>query len=220
MSKTIHICLVDDHAIVRQGLKELLGNLGDFSVVAEYDNGNDLLQDFPLQAKPDLYIIDYSMPIIDGRELLKKLLELDSELPVLMLTQHSDEKLIIELYKIGARGYLHKNCSAEELKTAIENIVHTGFYNVEHIIKALNRKIPLTAERDEVLKKITEQELQFISLVCNDAEYTYEQIADIMGRVKRTVDGYRESLFEKFELKSKVGVVFLSFKYKLTEPFL
>lgn len=220
MNKNINICIVDDHAIVRQGLKELLSNLGNFEVVAEYDNGNELLQDFPLQNKPDLYIIDYSMPIIDGKELLKKLLELDSELPVLILTQHSDEKLIIELYKMGARGYLHKNCSAHELKTAIENIVYSGFYNVEHIIRALNRKTPITAERDEVLKKITEQEMQFISLVCNDAEYTYEQIADLMGRVKRTVDGYRESLFEKFELKSKVGIVFLSFKYKLTEPFL
>lgn len=220
MNQSIKICIVDDHAIVRQGLKELLSNLGHFEVVAEYDNGNELLKDFPLQNKPDLYIIDYSMPIIDGKELLKKLLELDSELPVLILTQHSDEKLIIELYKVGARGYLHKNCSAYELKSAIENIVYSGFYNVEHIIKALNRKTPITAERDEVLKKITEQEMQFISLVCNDAEYTYEQIADLMGRVKRTVDGYRESLFEKFELKSKVGIVFLSFKYKLTEPFL
>lgn len=219
MNKNINICIVDDHAIVRQGLKDLLGNLGDFSVIAEYDNGNDLLQDFPLSHKPDLYIIDYSMPIIDGRALLKNLLELDAEIPVLILTQHSDEKLIIELYKIGARGYLHKNCSAADLKTAIEQIVHTGYYNVEHIIKAINGKIEYKIEREEILKQITEQELQFISLVCDEQEYTYEQIADMMGRVKRTVDGYRESLFEKFNLKSKVGIVFLSFKYKLTSPF-
>lgn len=79
---------------------------------------------------------------------------------------------------------------------------------------------PRIPDRDSILARITEQELQFISLVCNDKEYTYEQIADLMGRVKRTVDGYRESLFEKFDLKSKVGIVFLSFKYKLTEPFL
>jgi DNA-binding NarL/FixJ family response regulator len=219
MDTLIDICLVDDHAIVRQGLKELLENLGNFKVSSEYANGNDLLSSFPLTPAPQLYILDYSMPAIDGRELLKKMLLTEPDTPVLMLTQHSDERLIIDLYKTGARGYLHKNCSAEELKMAVEQITQTGYYNVEHIIRSMKQK-PRIADRDSILGRITEQELQFISLVCNDQEYTYEQIADLMGRVKRTVDGYRESLFEKFDLKSKVGIVFLSFKYKLTEPFL
>lgn len=219
MDTPIDICLVDDHAIVRQGLKELLENLGHFKVSAEYANGHELLRSFPLDPAPQLYILDYSMPQINGSELLKKMLSTEPDTPVLILTQHADERLIIELYKAGARGYLHKNCSAEELKTAVEQITETGYYNVEHIIRSMKQK-PRIPDRDSILARITEQELQFISLVCNDKEYTYEQIADLMGRVKRTVDGYRESLFEKFDLKSKVGIVFLSFKYKLTEPFL
>lgn len=118
MDTPIDICLVDDHAIVRQGLKELLENLGHFKVSAEYANGHELLRSFPLNPAPQLYILDYSMPQINGSELLKKMLSTEPDTPVLILTQHADERLIIELYKAGARGYLHKNCSAEELKTA------------------------------------------------------------------------------------------------------
>lgn len=221
MNASTTICLVDDHAIVRQGLKELLHTLGGFEVVATYANGMDLLNAFTNTTEPDVYILDYSMPQMDGKILLTELLTLCPDARVLMLTQHAEDKLILQLYKSGARGYLNKNCSAEELRTAIAQIVNTGYYNVEHIISTINHKSPREfLDRESILAKITEQELIFIELVCNDSEYTYEQIADMMGRVKRTIDGYRESLFEKFGLKSKLGIVFLSYKYKLTQPFL
>ena len=213
------ICIIDDHAIVRQGLKELLQKLSNYKIVAEFDNGEDFLAALPLDAKPDLYILDYSMPSKNGIEVLQELEELDDEYKVLLLTQHFDEQLINDAYHHGARGFLHKNCTAHDLKFAIDNIVKIGYNNVSEILKRIrNYESPTEKEKQNIV--LSERERTFLELVCDEQEYTYEQMADIMQLSVKSIEAYRAALFERYSIKSKVGLVLFSYKYRLTAPFL
>jgi DNA-binding NarL/FixJ family response regulator len=218
MAKTT-LCIIDDHAIVRHGLKELLQKISTYEVIHEFDNGEDFLQALPLQQPPDMYILDYSMPNMNGIEVLKVLEEKDTEYKVLLLTQHFEEDIINLAFHHGARGFLHKNCSANELKYAIDNIINIGFNNITDILKRIRHFDP-SPKTKTVEIVLTPRELHFLQLVCNEEEYTYDQMASIMNVSVKSIEAYRTALFEKYGIKSKVGLVLFSFKYKLTEPFL
>jgi len=164
-----------------------------------------------------LLIVDLAMPVMHGKETVKRLRELNDITPILILTIDTTERMIIELFRLGVRGYLPKSCSAEELKKAIDDIKRTGYYHNELLQKALQaeeRKSP-DAERQKILEQLTEREMAFLLLVCDAEEYTYEQIADKMGMHRRTVDGYRESIFEKFSIRSKTGLVLFAIKHRI-----
>ena len=214
------ICIIDDHAIVRQGLKGLLEKIGDYKVIKEFDDGDDFLAALPLSPAPDIYILDYSMPHKNGVEVLQALEQKQEQLKVLLLTQHFDEQIINLAYHHGARGFLHKNCSAHDLKFAIDSINKVGYYNVSEILKRVRNIDTATLEIKHIDLTMSERELQFLKLVCNESELTYEQMAEEMGLSVKTIDGYRTALFDRYGIKSKVGLVLFSFKYKLTEPFL
>lgn len=213
------ICIIDDHAIVRQGLKELLHKLKNYKVIHEFDNGEDFLAALPLNPKTDIYILDYSMPHINGIEVLQALEEKQQEHKVLLLTQHFDEEIINLAYHHGARGFLHKNCTAEDLKFAIDNIINIGYNNVTDILKRIRNYGPSEEkEKEQIL--LSDRELHFLQLVCDENEFTYDQMADIMSVSVKSIEAYRSALFEKHEIKSKVGLVLFSHKHRLTPPFL
>ncbi len=214
----ITICLIDDHKIVRQGLKDLLEKMGNYHIISEFENGEDFLAALPLETPPDLYILDYSLTNMNGIEVMKQLEILEDEFKVLLLTQQFDEQVIDDAYKYGARGFLNKNCTAHDLKFAIDNIAKIGYNNISEILKRIkNNDENLSGNKKIVL---SHRELEFLKLVCNENELTYDQMGEIMGLSTKTVESYRASLFEKFKIKSKVGLVLFSYKHKLTEPFL
>ena len=149
------IAIIDDHKIVRQGLKELLQRLGNYTVTHEFENGEDFLNALPLSSPPDLYILDYSMPLKNGIEVLALLEKLPDEYKVLLLTQHFDETIINDAFRFGARGFLHKNCTAQELKSAIDAIITQGYNNISEILKRMKNyqappqelKIPILVQK-------------------------------------------------------------------------
>jgi DNA-binding NarL/FixJ family response regulator len=219
---SIKIGIIDDHQIVRQGLKELLHKINNYQVVYEFDNGEDFLEALPLASPPDIYILDYSMPNMTGIEVLMELEKVSAheEYKVLLLTQHFDEYIIDAAYGYGARGFLNKNCTAQELKFAIESIVTTGYTNVTDILKRVKKFEKITLERKEANIVLSDKELEFLKLVCDERELTYEQMSEIMGMSLKSIDFYRSTLFERFDIRSKIGLVLFSFKYRLTEPFI
>ena len=216
----IRICLIDDHAIVRQGLKELIQRLGEYQVVHEFDDGDQFLESLPLVPIPDMYILDYSMPHKNGIEVLQELEKKTGEHKVLLLTQHIDEQIIDDAYHHGARGFLHKNCSAADLKFAIDNIINFGYNNITEILNRIKNYDIRKEEELPITFEMTDKELEFLTLVCDERELTYDQMAKIMNVTGKTIDAYRTTLFDRFQIRSKVGLVLFSYKHRLTEPFL
>jgi DNA-binding NarL/FixJ family response regulator len=214
-----NIVLVDDHIIVRNGLKELIEKLGAYSVQSQFDSGEDFLKALPIQPTPDLVIMDLNMPVLSGEEVVEIMNGEQSDLPVLILTLNEDEATIIRLFRNGVKGYLKKDCTAEELKTAIDSVINYGYYHNEFLTLSLrnNTIAPAKNKHEEVLEQLTELEKEFLKLVCHEDEYTYDQIADKMGKNARAVDNYRESIFGKFAIKSKTGLVLFVLKHQLME---
>ncbi len=211
------IVLVDDHVIVRNGLKELIEKLGDYSVVAQFDSGISFLNALPMNPNPDLLIVDLNMPGMSGYELVQELKNSGIDQRILVLTLDSDEQSIIRLFRNGVRGFLKKDCSSEALKEALNSILTTGYYHNEFLTLSLREEVepPKLSERDKILQQFTDREREFLRLVCHEKEYTYEQIADQMQVSARTVDGYREAIFDKFAIKSKTGLVLFVLKHQL-----
>lgn len=215
----ISIGIIDDHKIVRQGLKELLQKVSNYKVTHEYEDGASFLDALPLDSPPDLYILDYSMPQMNGLEVLQELENKVGEYKVLLLTQHFDEHIIDAAYHHGARGFLHKNCTAQDLKFAIDNIVKIGYNNVSEILRRIRHYENPADKKPAPTIELSDRERQFLTLVCNESEYTYDQMADLMGLSVKSIEAYRTALFERYSIKSKVGLVLFSFKHKITPPF-
>ncbi|AGC77540.1 LuxR family two component transcriptional regulator [Nonlabens dokdonensis] len=220
MGKKISLGIIDDHDIVRKGIKELLHNMGDFEVIEEHANGVAFLNNMPEKSKlPDLYLLDYSMPMMNGIEVLKEVKKIAPDAKFLLLTQHLDDPLKVNAYDNGARGFLNKTCTAQQLDSSIKNVVRTGYDNFDEILKLLRNKNSLKELNDKQQYDLTDRELQLLELVCHENEYTYQQIADQMNLSIKSVDACRAQLFQKIGVKSKVGLVLYSFHHKLTQPF-
>lgn len=213
MSENLSIFLVDDHVVMRTGLKSLIERLGNYTITEQFDHGKALIDTLPFKDVPDLIIMDLNMPVMDGRKAMEQLKERNVNVPVLILTLEHDERDIIQLFKMGIRGYIPKSSSAEVLRTAINDIVTTGYYHNEILIKALTSD--KKDEKQDVAARLTEREREFVELVCDEREMTYDQIADKMGVSRRTVDGYREEIFQKFNIKSKTGLVLFAIKNRI-----
>lgn len=212
-----NIILVDDHVIIRNGLKELIEKLGPYKITGEFDSGFSLLDSLPLKPEPDLIIMDISMPGMNGDMVMEALKEKDIKTPILVLTLNEDDAVIIKTFRLGARGYLKKNCNAATLKEALEAIFQRGFYHNEFLTYSLqtNAQSVKKNESELILEQLTAREREFLKLVCHEDEYTYGQIADKMQIQARTVENYRESIFEKFGIKSKTGLVLFVLKHRL-----
>lgn len=216
MNKT-NICLIDDHKIVRQGLKELLGRMGDYIITHEFESGVNFVNAFPLNPQPDLYILDYSMPYMNGIDILQAIKANENDLKVLLLTQNFEEDIIDQAYYYGARGFLNKNCTAQELKTTIDNIITVGYNNVAEILKRIRKFENRPVAKSTIT--LSDREMEFLTLVCKEEEYTYDQIAEIMGLSVKSIEAYRAALFDRYDIKSKTGLVLFSYKHQLTPPF-
>jgi len=219
MPESKNIVLVDDHIVIRNGLKELIEKLGQYKVTGQFDGGQAFLDAWPTEPAPDLIVMDLSMPGMNGDELMEILAQKQVKTPVLVLTLNEDEQLVVKLFRLGARGYLRKNCTAVEMKTALEEIFSKGYYHNEFLAHSLvgNNNERSKPVHEMILEQLSPREKEFLKLVCHESEYTYKEIANLMNVEPRTVDGYRESVFVKFDIKSKTGLVLFVLKHRLYE---
>lgn len=213
------IILVDDHKVVRNGLKMLIEKLGPYKIVLEFDNGAELIKDLNLIKEAHLIVMDIAMPELDGIDTMEELKNSGIQVPVLILTLTQEENQIVRLFRMGVRGYLMKDSPADDLKKALASVFETGYYHNEFLTYSLlhEQKAAPKSEAEIILEQLSEREREFLRLVCHEAEYTYDQIAGEMGVQHRTVDGYRESIFEKFAIKSKTGLVLFVLKHRLLD---
>lgn len=213
-----NIVLVDDHVIIRNGLKELIEKLGPYKITHQFDDGSDFVNALPINPRPDLVMMDISMPGMDGEQVVDYLTAGNIDMPVLILSLVEDERRIIRLFKKGVRGYLKKSCTANQMKKALEEIFEYGYYHNDLLSFAMkNMNANGKTQQEQILDQLNPKEREFLAHICHPDEYTYEQIAGLMGMQYRTIDGYRESLFEKFGIKSKTGLVLFVLRHNLYE---
>lgn len=212
----IQVAIVDDHQLVAKAISGLIQKLENYDVMYEVESGKELMRHFKLKMVPDIVLLDINMPDMDGYETALWLKNNYPEVKVLALSMYDKEEAIVGMLRNGARGYLLKGCRPAELKEALDAIDKRGFYYTEYVtdrlIKNLNpEKILNPVEQ----LRLNGREVQFIEFACS--EFTYNEIADKMCVSPRTVDGYREQVFQKMGVKTRVGVVMEAIKLGLVK---
>jgi len=199
----IHVAYADYYAIVRSSISTCVNASGHFIVDIQANNGEELIQQLKrTQILPDICILDINMPVKNGYETIKEAKKLWPSMKFLVLTTINKEYTILQMIKNGASGYLLKSCDPDELNKALISIYKTGYYLTEltssQILSFLHEK------DDSTISKLNSKELQFLSLSASD--YTYREIAQKMHVSPRTIDGYRDALFNKLNIKSRTGL--------------
>jgi len=206
------IALTDDHTLLRNGLASLVKNQGH-TVLFEADNGSEFIEKLNPAALPELVLLDINMPEMDGYETAQWIKINHPDIKVLALSMYDNENSIIRMLKCGAKGYILKDSEPAELKAAIEAVMTKGYYYSDlvsgKLINAIN-KIEDEGSNVNTLTNLNERETDFLKYACT--EMTYKEIADKMFVSPRTIDGYRDALFEKLHVKTRVGLVMYAIK--------
>jgi len=213
MSRKIQVAIADDHTLLRKALAKLVASFENYSVVFEAENGKEIKSKISQNIIPDIVLLDVNMPEMDGYETVRWLYQNYPQIKVLALSMFSDEKTIIRMLRLGAKGYILKNIDPEELKNALDSVMKKNFYLSEYISGKIISGLHKDAGRDEDPVVLSEKE--FLRLICT--EITYKDIAAKMFVSPRTVDEYRNSLFEKLKVKSRVGLVMYAMRNGLIE---
>lgn len=213
--KQIQVAIADDHTLLRKALAKLVNSFEEYNILFEADNGMEIKKKINEHLVPDLVLLDVNMPRMDGFETAAWLNKNYPKIKVLALSMFSDERTIIRMLRKGARGYILKNIEPEELKKALDSVMKKDFYLSEDISGKIISGLHKDIDRVEDSPSLTQREKEFLSLICS--EITYKEIAAKMFVSPRTVDEYRNSLFEKLKVKSRVGLVMYAIRNGLAE---
>lgn len=198
------IALADDHQIFCDSLKALINELDGFNVLWTAGDGEEAIKKMQgPEPLPDILLLDINMPKKTGIEVAEWISENNKPIHVLALTMENDEASIIKMLQYGVRGYLLKSVSAAELFNALEATIKYGFYYTPLITKQIGRQ--LAQKNNPQIPELKEREKELLQHMCTDMSYT--EIAEKMFLSESTVDTYRARLFEKFEVKNRIGLL-------------
>jgi DNA-binding NarL/FixJ family response regulator len=217
MQKTIRYAIADDHKIFRRGIIAVLENTPFLKLVLEAENGRELLSNLP-KAKPDIILLDLVMPEMDGIETTIEIRKQNSDIKIIVITMHDDEKYVIHLMEIGANGYLLKNADPDEIKMAITAAYENGYYFNDFVNKALLKRVVHKNQLKPVFNKnieLTSREIEVLKLICQ--ELTANEISKLIFLSPRTVEGIRTKLLEKIGVKNTAGLVMYAVKNGIVE---
>jgi len=210
MASPIRIAIAEDQEIVRHGVIEIIRSFGGYFFDIEASNGADLIEKLSAaETLPDIVIMDISMPVMDGYDTLDIIRKKWPNLKVLILTMHKHEFAVIKMFRSGANGYLLKNSSPKDLQKALESVLNTGLYFAEVATGNLYQRLLLA----NVVPSLSEKEIQLLRFSSTDLNY--KEISEKMGISERSVAGLRSSLFEKFGVNSREGLVVCSLQMGL-----
>ena len=215
VTRQIQVAIADDHTLLRKALGKLIGSFDDYMVLFEADNGREIKNKIAQHVIPDLVLLDVNMPEMDGFETAGWLNKNYPKIKVLALSMFSDEKTIIKMLRLGAKGYILKNIDPDELKNALDSVMKKNFYLSDYISGKIISGLHKDVDRVDEPGPLTQREKDFLRLICT--EITYKDIAAKMYVSPRTVDEYRNNLFEKLKVKSRVGLVMYAIRNGLVD---
>ena len=206
------VVIVDDHTLLSQAIAGMVNTFDKFKVLYTCKNGQELVDKFSLSPKniPDVVLMDINMPIMNGIETTTWITENYPITNVMALSVEDADATILKMLKAGAIGYLLKDTEKSVLENALVEVVENGFFHTKNVTNLLMQSI--SGKRKDTIA-FKEREITFMKLACT--ELTYKEIADEMCLSPKTIDGYRDVLFTKLNVRNRVGLVMYAIKNKI-----
>ncbi len=206
------IILADDHILLRDALANLINGFSNFKVTGLASDGTGVQVAIQQSGPPDIIILDLNMPNMDGYETTQWLAQNYPDIKILILTMYDSDIALIRLLQEGVRGFLKKDINPDELRNALETLVEQGYYYANSTSGKIAALFKKSSSAQSTLEKntLTETEIAFLKLASSDM--TYKEIAMQLGLSTRVVDNYREALFEKLGVRSRVGLAIYAIK--------
>jgi DNA-binding NarL/FixJ family response regulator len=210
--KKYKIILVDDHIVLRDALANLVNTFKEFEVIGTADNGRYLVQKIKAGVIPDIVLLDLNMPVLNGFETAQWLQQTNPRIKIVALTMLDSEISLIRLLKMGERGFLKKDIHPKELEQALLAVAQGGYYYSHDTTGKLAAVFEKSHKANSSFEKglINATEIEFLKLAATDK--TYKEIAVELNLSPSTIDNYREVLFAKLEVKSRVGLAIYAVK--------
>jgi len=207
-----YIALVDDHILLRNGLAALINSFNGYQVSFEADHGKDFISMITNYGSPDIVLLDINMPEMNGFETAEWIKEHLPATKILVLSMMDNETSIISMLKAGAGGYILKDSKPSIFRQALDDIRDKGFFMNELVTHKMLNYVKGEEQNTDaaIIARLSEKELTFLKLACT--EKTYKEIASEMNLSPRTVEGYRDDLFAKLGVMSRVGLVLFAIK--------
>jgi DNA-binding NarL/FixJ family response regulator len=214
----IKLVIADDHEIFRDGFKLMLSKFPEIALVGEAGNGRELLELIEKE-NPDVILTDIKMPVMDGIEATKKIVELYPDKGIIGLSMYDDDELIIEMLEAGAKGYLIKNAGKDQIIEAIKTVYNDEPYyckTTSHKLTQMIAKSRFNPYKKTEKAEFSEREKEIIACICD--ELTNKEIGDKLFLSVRTVEGHRLKILEKMNVKNTVGLVVYAIKNGIVKP--
>ena len=209
----IKVMLVDDHALVRAGLRRILEDTPDMEVVGEADTGEEAIQ-MARENKPQVVLMDINMPGIGGLEATRRLMQYDDSIKIIAVSMYADDPFPGRMLSAGAMGYLTKDCAADEIVVAIRKVKSGGNYITPSIAGTLAIKLA-TGQTSSPFAKLSQREMQVMLMVTNGS--SIQEISDTLCLSPKTVSTYRYRLFEKLDVHNDVELTRLAMRFGVLE---
>ncbi|MEE6127122.1 response regulator transcription factor [Chryseobacterium arthrosphaerae] len=212
--KTIPIAIVDDHTLISKALENMITENTQYKVIMNHPNGEDFIAAVEKASQlPAVVLMDVNMPYKNGIETTEWLSEHFPDIRVIALTMDDDEKILIKMLKAGAKGYLLKDMQPSILFQAIDTVFEKGSFYTDFVAQKLLKVKTEEIKTASLLSELKDREKEFIKWACS--ELTYKEIADKMCLSPKTIDGYRDSVFLKLDIKNRAGLVLFALKHDL-----
>lgn len=215
----IRVSLADDHKLIREGIKVLLEGSGKFQIISESSNGRELLETLESMPElPDLAVVDISMPVMNGVDTVRAIRDRWPALSCVALSLHDDFNIVFSMIDAGAKAYLLKDCSPEQMVGTLLTVHEKGASYSSFVVEKLMeyQKNSDQTEYKRMEDAFSEREIEFIKLCCS--ELTNKEIADKMNVSPRTVDGYRDAVCVKSGASNRIGIVLYAMDMGIYQP--
>ena len=209
----ITVALADDHIVLRHALATLMNSSGICQVIYEFNNGQELINQLKPEKLPDVIILDMNMPLMDGYETAAWVSARYPDVRILMLTMYDSELTLIRLLQAGVKGFLKKDVHPSELLNAIQAVHEFGYYYSSQTSSKLAGLFRESKTGQSPLEKIMLDETELEFLGYSASEMTYKEIAQRMNLNPRAIDGIRDNLFQRLDVKSRVGLAMYAIRH-------